>query len=71
VQIVELKRSTTDGGAITELGRFAAGMHAGCRASSASRHQLLEMEPDAVKAFHLHHADRRVVTRACDKLLWC
>lgn len=70
VQIVELKRFNDDGGAITELGRFAAGMHADLPGFEARQMNYSEVEPDAVKAFHLHHRQTDVwYVPPCDKLL--
>lgn len=54
VQIVDLKRFHDDGGAITELGRLAEGVHAQLPGFVVRQVNYSEMEPGAVKAFHLH-----------------
>jgi len=70
VQIVELKRFNDDGGSITELGRFAAGMHGQLPGFECKQINYSEMEPDAVKAFHMHHRQTDVwYVPPCDKLL--
>ena len=55
VQIVELKRFNDDGGSITELGRLGAGLHAQLPGFECKQINYSEMEPGAVKAFHMHH----------------
>jgi dTDP-4-dehydrorhamnose 3,5-epimerase len=55
VQIVELKRFNDDGGSITELGRIAAGMHGQLPGFEVKQVNYSEMEPGAIKAFHMHH----------------
>ncbi|MCA8974819.1 MAG: dTDP-4-dehydrorhamnose 3,5-epimerase family protein [Planctomycetes bacterium] len=55
VEIVELKRFNDDGGAITELGRFGAGMHAALPGFECRQANYSEMEPGVIKAFHMHH----------------
>ena len=70
VQIVELKRFNDDGGAITELGRFGAGMHSQLPGFECKQMNYSEMEPGAVKAFHMHHRQTDVwYVPPCDKLL--
>jgi dTDP-4-dehydrorhamnose 3,5-epimerase len=70
VQIVELKRFNDDGGAITELGRLDAGMHKQLPGFECRQMNYSEMEPDAVKAFHMHHRQTDVwYVPPCDKLL--
>jgi dTDP-4-dehydrorhamnose 3,5-epimerase len=54
VQIVDLRRFNDDGGAMTELGRLNAGMHKDVPGFEVRQVNFSEMEPDAVKAFHLH-----------------
>ena len=55
VQIVELKRFSDDGGSMTELARLTDGHPAGVRAASPfARSSYSEVEPGAIKAFHLH-----------------
>ena len=55
VEIVELNRFNDDGGAITELGRLTAGMHGQLDGFEAKQINYSEVEPDAVKAYHMHH----------------
>lgn len=55
VEIVELKRFNDDGGAITELGRLNAGVHAGLPGFECRQMNYSEMEPGVIKAFHMHH----------------
>ncbi len=55
VEILELNRFHDDGGAITELGRLTAGMHGQLKGFEAKQVNYSEVEPDAVKAYHLHH----------------
>jgi dTDP-4-dehydrorhamnose 3,5-epimerase len=70
VQIVELKRFNDDGGAITELGRLTAGMHGQLPGFECRQVNYSEMEPGAVKAFHMHHRQTDVwYVPPCDKLL--
>ncbi len=54
VVIVELKRFHDDGGAITELGRLSEGMHAQLPGFAVRQVNYSEVEPGAIKAFHLH-----------------
>ncbi|MCB9886866.1 MAG: dTDP-4-dehydrorhamnose 3,5-epimerase family protein [Planctomycetes bacterium] len=70
VQLVELRRFNDDGGAITELGRLAAGMHAQLPGFEVKQVNYSEMEPGVVKAFHMHHRQTDVwYVPPCDKLL--
>jgi dTDP-4-dehydrorhamnose 3,5-epimerase len=70
VQFVELKRFNDDGGAITELGRLSAGMHGQLPGFECKQVNYSEMEPDAIKAFHMHHRQTDVwYVPPCDKLL--
>ena len=55
VEIVELKRFNDDGGAITELGRLSEGMHAQLDGFEVRQVNYSSVEPDAIKAYHLHH----------------
>jgi dTDP-4-dehydrorhamnose 3,5-epimerase len=55
VEIVQLRRFHDDGGAITELGRFTAGQHADLTGFEVRQVNFSEVEPGAVKAYHLHH----------------
>jgi dTDP-4-dehydrorhamnose 3,5-epimerase len=54
VQIVELKRFNDDGGALTELGRLQSGLHAALPGFEVKQVNYSEVEPGAIKAFHLH-----------------
>jgi len=54
VEIVELKRFHDDGGAITELGRLSEGGHAQLAGFVVRQVNYSEIEPGAIKAFHLH-----------------
>ncbi|MBL8692507.1 MAG: dTDP-4-dehydrorhamnose 3,5-epimerase family protein [Planctomycetes bacterium] len=54
VEIHELKRFTDDGGNITELARLEGGNHQWLPGFVARQINYSEMEPGAVKAFHLH-----------------
>lgn len=70
VQIVDLKRFNDDGGAITELGRLNAGVHAQLPGFEVKQVNYSEMEPGAIKAFHMHHRQTDVwYVPPCDKLL--
>ena len=54
VQIVDLRRHHDDGGAMTELGRLVNGAHEGVPGFTVRQVNYSEMEPGAIKAFHLH-----------------
>ena len=54
VEIVELKRFNDDGGAMTELGRLDAGVHAQLPGFVVRQVNYSVLEPLAIKAFHLH-----------------
>src|SRR5215472_6012844 len=54
VQIVELKRFNDDGGALTELGRLQGGLHAAFPGFEVRQVNYSELEPGAIKAFHVH-----------------
>ena len=70
VEIVELKRFNDDGGAITELGRMAAGVHKQLDGFEVKQVNYSEMEPGACKAFHMHHRQTDVwYVPPSDKLL--
>lgn len=70
VEIVELKRFNDDGGAITELGRLTAGMHTQLPGFEVKQVNYSEMEPGAIKAFHMHFRQTDVwYVPPCDKLL--
>ena len=55
VEIVELARFNDDGGAITELGRLTAGVHGQLPGFEVRQFNYSEVEPGAVKAYHMHH----------------
>lgn len=55
VEIVELRRFNDDGGAITELGRLVQGGHGQLDGFEVKQVNYSEVEPDAVKAYHMHH----------------
>ncbi|MBI3028305.1 MAG: dTDP-4-dehydrorhamnose 3,5-epimerase family protein [Candidatus Rokubacteria bacterium] len=54
VEVVELHRHTDDGGSFTELGRFTAGVSAAFGGFALAQVNYSELEPGAIKAFHLH-----------------
>ncbi|HIG12749.1 MAG: dTDP-4-dehydrorhamnose 3,5-epimerase family protein [bacterium] len=54
VEIVNLRRFNDDGGAMTELGRLAAGQLAGLEGFEVKQINFSVLEPLAIKAFHLH-----------------
>jgi len=54
VQVVPLRRFHDDGGSMTELGRLAGGVHRDLPGFTVRQVNFSEMEPGAVKAFHLH-----------------
>ncbi|MBL8723753.1 MAG: dTDP-4-dehydrorhamnose 3,5-epimerase family protein [Planctomycetes bacterium] len=70
VQIVELRRFNDDGGSITELGRLTEGLHAQLPGFQVRQVNYSEVEPGAVKAYHLHLRQTDVwYVPPCDKLL--
>ena len=54
VEFVELTRQTDDGGSFTELGRFAAGASEAFPGFVLAQVNYSEVEPGAIKAFHVH-----------------
>jgi len=54
VEVAELKRFTDDGGSFVELGRLSRGLHATFPGFEVKQINYSEMEPGAIKAFHLH-----------------
>ena len=54
VEIVELARFNDDGGSMTELGRLSEGAHAQLSGFVVRQVNYSEIEPGAIKAFHLH-----------------
>lgn len=70
VQLVELRRFNDDGGSITELGRLTAGVHGQLPGFECRQVNYSEMEPGAIKAYHMHHRQTDVwYVPPCDKLL--
>jgi dTDP-4-dehydrorhamnose 3,5-epimerase len=70
VQIVELRRFNDDGGSITELGRLTEGLHAQLPGFQVRQVNYSEVEPGAIKAYHLHLRQTDVwYVPPCDKLL--
>jgi dTDP-4-dehydrorhamnose 3,5-epimerase len=54
VEVVELRRFHDDGGSMTELGRLAQGMHRDLNGFEVRQVNYSEVEPGAIKAYHLH-----------------
>jgi dTDP-4-dehydrorhamnose 3,5-epimerase len=54
VALVALNRFHDDGGSMTELGRLQAGVHRDLPGFEVRQVNYSEVEPGAVKAFHLH-----------------
>jgi dTDP-4-dehydrorhamnose 3,5-epimerase len=54
VDWVELRRFHDDGGSMTELGRLTQGMHKDLPGFEVRQVNFSELEPGAIKAFHLH-----------------
>ena len=54
VAIVDLRRFVDDGGSFTELGRLGDGVYAALPGFEVRQINYSEMEPGAIKAFHLH-----------------
>ncbi len=54
VEIIELQRFNDDGGAITELGRITSGKHGQLDGFEIKQINYSEIEPGAVKAYHMH-----------------
>ena len=54
VEMVELRRFNDDGGAMTELGRLNAGVHADLPGFEVHQVNFSTMDPGVIKAFHLH-----------------
>jgi dTDP-4-dehydrorhamnose 3,5-epimerase len=54
VRLLDLKRHHDDGGAMTELGRITAGRHEAFEGFEIRQVNYSEIEPGAIKAFHLH-----------------
>ena len=70
VQVVPLRRFHDDGGAITELGRLMSGKHSQLEGFEVKQVNYSEVEPGAIKAYHLHHRQTDVwYVPAHDKFL--
>ena len=54
VQIADLKRHHDDGGSMTELARLVEGTPEGLAGFTIRQINFSEVEPGAIKAFHLH-----------------
>jgi len=54
VEIVQLTRHSDDGGSMTELGRFTGGIPQAFPGFTLRQVNYSEIEPGAIKAFHLH-----------------
>jgi dTDP-4-dehydrorhamnose 3,5-epimerase len=54
VEVKDLKRFHDDGGSLTELGRLTSGLHGDFPGFDVRQMNYSEMEPGAIKAFHLH-----------------
>jgi dTDP-4-dehydrorhamnose 3,5-epimerase len=54
VEIADLKRFVDDGGSFLELGRLSHGLHAAFPGFEVRQINYSEMEPGAIKAFHVH-----------------
>jgi len=55
VEFSDLRRFHDDGGSMTELGRLTQGQHRDLPGFEVRQVNFSEMEPGAIKAFHLHH----------------
>ncbi len=54
VEVVELRRRNDEGGALTELGRFTAGVHEAFPGFTLAQVNYSEIESGVIKGFHLH-----------------
>jgi dTDP-4-dehydrorhamnose 3,5-epimerase len=54
VEIIQLRRFNDDGGSMTELGRITGGLLEGVEGFEARQINYSVVEPQAIKAFHLH-----------------
>ncbi len=54
VEVVDLKRFVDDGGSFLELGRLSKGLHTAFPGFEVRQINYSEMEPGAIKAFHVH-----------------
>jgi dTDP-4-dehydrorhamnose 3,5-epimerase len=70
VQVVQLRRFNDDGGSMTELGRLDGGLHADLEGFEVRQVNYSVVEPQAIKAFHLHQRQTDVwYVPPSDKLL--
>ena len=70
VELVDLRRFTDDGGNFTELGRLGNGVHAGFPGFEVKQINYSELEPGAIKAFHIHRGQTDVwFVPPADKML--
>jgi len=70
VHVVDLRRFNDDGGSFTELGRLDAGLHAAFPGFEVKQINYSEMDPGAIKAFHLHRRQTDVwFVPPADKML--
>jgi dTDP-4-dehydrorhamnose 3,5-epimerase len=70
VQVVQLRRFNDDGGAMTELGRLDGGLHKDLEGFEVRQINHSVVEPQAIKAFHLHERQTDVwYVPPSDKLL--
>ena len=70
VEILDLARFNDDGGSITELGRLEGGMHEQLPGFEVKQVNYSEVEPGAIKAYHMHHRQTDVwYVPPCDKFL--
>jgi len=60
VELVDLKRFTDDGGNFTELGRLGKGVHSAFPGFEVRQINYSELEPGAIKAFHIHRTQTDV-----------
>jgi len=70
VELVDLRRFTDDGGNFTELARLDNGVHAGFPGFEVKQINYSELEPGAIKAFHIHRGKTDVwFVPPADKML--
>lgn len=70
VELVTLRRFNDDGGSITELGRLMEGRHEQLSGFEVKQVNYSEVEPGAIKAYHLHKRQTDVwYVPPSDKLL--
>lgn len=70
VEILDLVRFNDDGGSITELARLEGGMHEQLADFEVKQVNYSEVEPGAIKAYHMHHRQTDVwYVPPCDKFL--